>query len=71
MKDKKISNPDMVDIIDSITNEVLIKYVRISLEILSGVVTFNPYTRKKKTIEDEEYVKWMFMLGEYYRGQRD
>ncbi len=61
----------MVDIIDSITNEVLIKYVRISLEILSGVVTFNPYTRKKKTIEDEEYVKWMFMLGEYYRGQRD
>jgi hypothetical protein len=29
------------------------------------------YTRMKKTIEDEEYVKWMFMLGEYYRGQRD
>ena len=25
----------------------------------------------KKAIEDEEYVKWMFMLGEYYRGQRD
>ena len=25
--------------------------------------------RMKKTIEDEEYVKWMFMLGEYYRGQ--
>jgi hypothetical protein len=24
----------------------------------------------KKAIEDEEYVKWMFMLGEYYRGQR-
>jgi hypothetical protein len=23
----------------------------------------------KKAIEDEEYVKWMFMLGEYYRGQ--
>jgi hypothetical protein len=22
-------------------------------------------------IEDEEYVKWMFMLGEYYRGQGD
>ena len=27
-------------------------------------------TRMKKAIEDEEYVKWMFMLGEYYRGQR-
>jgi len=26
--------------------------------------------RMKKAIEDEEYVKWMFMLGEYYRGQR-
>ena len=26
-------------------------------------------TRMKKAIEDEEYVKWMFMLGEYYRGQ--
>jgi hypothetical protein len=25
--------------------------------------------RMKKAIEDEEYVKWMFMLGEYYRGQ--
>jgi hypothetical protein len=24
----------------------------------------------KKAIEDEDYVKWMFMLGEYYRGQR-
>jgi len=24
----------------------------------------------KKAIEDEEYVKWMFMPGEYYRGQR-
>ena len=24
--------------------------------------------RMKKGIEDEEYVKWMFMLGEYYRG---
>lgn len=23
----------------------------------------------KKAIEDEEYVKCMFMLGEYYRGQ--
>jgi hypothetical protein len=28
------------------------------------------HTRMKKTIEDEEYVKWIFMLGEYYRGQR-
>ena len=27
-------------------------------------------TRMKKAIEDEEYVKWMFMLGEYYRGHR-
>jgi hypothetical protein len=27
-------------------------------------------TRMKKAIEDEEYAKWMFMLGEYYRGQR-
>jgi hypothetical protein len=27
-------------------------------------------TRMKKAIEDEDYVKWMFMLGEYYRGQR-
>ena len=26
--------------------------------------------RMKKAIEDEEYVRWMFMLGEYYRGQR-
>jgi len=25
--------------------------------------------RMKKAIEDEEYVKWMFMLREYYRGQ--
>ena len=24
----------------------------------------------KRAIEDEEYVKWMFMLGEYYSGQR-
>jgi hypothetical protein len=24
----------------------------------------------KKDIEDKEYVKWMFMLGEYYRDQR-
>jgi hypothetical protein len=28
-------------------------------------------TRMKKAIEDEEYVRWMFMLGEYYRGQKD
>ena len=28
-------------------------------------------SRIKKAIEDEEYVKWMFMLGEYHRGQRD
>jgi hypothetical protein len=27
--------------------------------------------RMKKAIEDEEYVKWMFMLGEYYRDQRE
>ena len=27
--------------------------------------------RMKKDMENEEYVKWMFMLGEYYRGQRD
>jgi hypothetical protein len=27
--------------------------------------------RMKKTIQDDEYVKWMFMLGEYYRGQKD
>jgi hypothetical protein len=25
--------------------------------------------RMKKAIEDEEYVKWMSMVGEYYRGQ--
>jgi hypothetical protein len=25
----------------------------------------------KKDMGDEEYVKWMFMLGKYYRGQRD
>jgi hypothetical protein len=29
------------------------------------------HIRMKKAIEDEEYVKWMFMLGEYYRGQRN
>ncbi|MDQ3840131.1 MAG: hypothetical protein M3297_12785 [Thermoproteota archaeon] len=28
-------------------------------------------TRMKKAIEDEEYVKWMLMLVEYYRGRRD
>ena len=27
------------------------------------------HIRMKKAIEDEEY-KWMFMPGEYYRGQR-
>ena len=27
-------------------------------------------TRMRKAIEDEEYARWMFMLGEYYRGQR-
>lgn len=27
--------------------------------------------RMKKAIADEEYVKCMFMLGEYYRGQRN
>ena len=27
--------------------------------------------RMKKDTEDEDYVKWMFMLGEHYRGQRD
>jgi hypothetical protein len=27
--------------------------------------------RMKKNMEDEEYVEWMFMLGEYYRGQKD
>jgi hypothetical protein len=27
--------------------------------------------RMKKAIEDEEYVKWMFMLGEYCRGKKD
>ena len=26
--------------------------------------------RMKKAIDDKEYVKWIFMLGEYYRGQR-
>jgi hypothetical protein len=25
----------------------------------------------KRDMEDEEYVKWMFMLGAYYRGHRD
>ena len=25
--------------------------------------------RMKKAIEDEEYVKWMSMVGEYYGGQ--
>ena len=29
------------------------------------------HIRMKKAIEDEEYVKRMFMLGEYYRGQRN
>jgi hypothetical protein len=29
------------------------------------------YTGMKKAIEDEEYEKWMFMLGKYYRGRRD
>ncbi|HEU4822817.1 MAG TPA: hypothetical protein VFS97_05270 [Nitrososphaeraceae archaeon] len=29
------------------------------------------YIHMKKAIEDEEYVKWMFMLGEYYRGQKN
>ncbi|HEU4822113.1 MAG TPA: hypothetical protein VFS97_01690 [Nitrososphaeraceae archaeon] len=28
------------------------------------------YIRMKKAIDDKEYVKWMFMPGEYYRGQR-
>jgi hypothetical protein len=27
--------------------------------------------RMKKDMGHDEYVKWMFMLGEYYRGQRD
>jgi hypothetical protein len=27
--------------------------------------------RVTKDRENEEYVRWMFMLGEYYRGQRD
>jgi hypothetical protein len=27
--------------------------------------------RMKKDMLDEEYVKWMFMLGEYCRDQRD
>jgi hypothetical protein len=27
--------------------------------------------RMKKDMEDEEYAKWMFMLGEYYRGKGD
>jgi hypothetical protein len=27
--------------------------------------------RMKKAIQDEEYVKWVFMLGEYYRGQKN
>ena len=27
--------------------------------------------RMKREMEDEEYAKWMFMLGEYYRGKRD
>jgi hypothetical protein len=26
--------------------------------------------RMKKAIEDEDYVKWMFLLGEYYREQK-
>jgi len=25
----------------------------------------------KKAIEEEEYVKWMFILGEFHKGQRD
>jgi len=29
------------------------------------------HMRIKKAIEDEEYVRWMFMLGEYYKGQRN
>jgi hypothetical protein len=27
--------------------------------------------RMKKDMGHDGYVKWMFMLGEYYRGQRD
>ena len=29
------------------------------------------HMRMKKAIEDEEYVKWIFMLGEYYRDQTE
>jgi hypothetical protein len=29
------------------------------------------HIRMKKAIDDKEYVKWIFMLGEYYRGQRN
>jgi len=27
--------------------------------------------RVGKIITDEDYARWMFTLGEYYRGQRD
>jgi hypothetical protein len=27
--------------------------------------------RMKNAIDEEEHVKWMFMLREYYRGQTD
>jgi hypothetical protein len=30
-----------------------------------------PMKKDMKDMEDEEYVKWMFMLGEYYRGLRN
>jgi hypothetical protein len=53
----------MKEIIIRLTDEEYYQYVK------KGQLEYR--LRMKKAIEDEEYVKWMFMLGEYYRGQRN
>ena len=51
----------MKEITIKLTDKVYYQYVR------KGQSEYR--LRMKKAIEDEEYVKWMFMLGEYCRGQ--
>ena len=51
----------MKDITIKLTNKEYSQYVK------KGQSEY--HMRMKKAIQ--EYVRWMFMLGEYYRGQRE
>jgi hypothetical protein len=62
-KNKYEKRKDMKEITTKLTDEECHQYVK------KGQSEYR--IRVTKDMENEEYVKQMFMFGKYYRGQRD